>query len=77
MDTVITLDDIGQFAVPVGYHDAYYGTAIVGNGYLVAKAVLEYKQISVFPIDGGLKVLSFQATEIFCFHCAHNIWFLV
>ena len=77
LDVVISLNNVGNVAIPVRNHDGYDGSTVIGDGYLVAKTVFEYKQIGVFPIDSGLKVLSLQATEIFCFDCAHNIWFLV
>ena len=67
------LNNVCHLAVFVRNHDGYNSTTIVCDGYFVALVVSEDVQISLFPIDGGLKIFTFQTTDVFCFVCVHHI----
>ena len=67
MDVGIALDDVGTVAVFVGHHDGQDSSAIVGHCHFVALIVAKDVEVCILTVDSGLKILSFQTTEILCF----------
>ena len=55
-----------MFAIFVRYHDSNDGSAIICDGYYVAGIILQKEQIGALSVYCGLKVGTFQTTQLFC-----------
>jgi hypothetical protein len=62
---VMALDDIGIVAIFVWYHDSYYGTTIISNGYFGTRFVLQDEEVGLLAVYNFLKIGSLEAAQIF------------
>jgi hypothetical protein len=65
VNSVMALDDIGIVAIFVRYHDSYYGTTIISNGYFGTRFVLQDEEVGLLAVYNFLKIGSLEAAQIF------------
>lgn len=63
VDVVVTLNDVGQMAITVGYHNGYDGTAIIGDGNLAAIRICQEEKFDLLAANFLLEVGLFEAAD--------------
>ena len=68
VNVVVSLNDIGQVALTVGYHNGYDSAAIICDCHFVAIRIAQEEEIHLLSTNFLLEIGCFKSADCFIFH---------